>query len=60
MKFIIKKTGLHGYVYGFSVDYDYIDNDDDDDVLDINKYWMKNCNNESFSLAWIVWVEMKI
>ena len=38
LKFIIKKTGLHGYVYGFSVDYDYIDNDDDDDVLDINKY----------------------
>ena len=45
LQFIIhKKTGLHGYVYGFSVDYDYIDDDDDDDddddndVLDIIKH----------------------
>ena len=31
----MKKTGLNGYVYDFSVDYDSIA---DDDVLDIHKY----------------------
>ena len=33
-----KKTGLWGYVYNFSVDYDSIDVDD---ILDIWKYLMK-------------------
>ena len=37
----MKKTGLNGYVYDFSVDYDAIANDK---VLDIHKYLMgKNC-----------------
>ena len=34
----MKKTGLNGYVYDFSVDYDAIDVDD---ILDIHKYLMK-------------------
>ena len=34
-----KKTGLNGYVYDFSVDYDVIEVDD---ILDIHKYLMKN------------------
>ena len=34
----MKKTGLNGYVYHFSVDYDATDVDD---VLDIHKYLMK-------------------
>ena len=34
----LKKTGLNGYVYGFSVDYDAILVDD---ILDIHKYLMK-------------------
>ena len=34
----MKKTGLNGYVYDFSVDYDAIAVDD---VLDIHKYLMK-------------------
>ena len=34
----IKKTGLKGYVYGFSVDYDAIAVSD---ILDIHKYLMK-------------------
>ena len=34
----MKKTGLHGYVYGFSVDYDTIAVDD---ILDTHKYLMK-------------------
>ena len=33
----MKKTGLNGYVYDFSVDYDAIANDK---ILDINKYLM--------------------
>ena len=33
-----KKTGLNGYVYDFSVDYDAIAIDD---ILDIHKYLMK-------------------
>ena len=33
-----RKTGLNGYVYGFSVDYDATDVDD---ILDIQKYLMK-------------------
>ena len=32
----MKKTGLNGYVYDFSVDYDAIDG-----ILDIHKYLMK-------------------
>ena len=34
----MKKTGLNGYVYDFSVDYDDIAVDD---TLDIHKYLMK-------------------
>ena len=34
-------TGLNGYVYDFSVDYDAIA---DDDILDIQKYLMKKNN----------------
>ena len=34
----MKKTGLNGYVYDFSVDYDAIAVDD---ILDIHKYEMK-------------------
>ena len=34
----IKKTGLNGYVYDFSVDYDVIAVDD---ILDIHKYLME-------------------
>ena len=34
----IKKTGLNGYVYDFSVNYDVISADD---ILDIHKYLMK-------------------
>ena len=33
----MEKTGLHGYVYDFSVDYDAIAVDD---ILDIHKYFM--------------------
>ena len=36
-----KKTGLNGYVYNFSVDYDAIAVDD---ILDIHKCLMKNNN----------------
>ena len=34
-------TGLNGYVYDFSVDYDAIA---DDDILDIQKYLMRKNN----------------
>ena len=34
----MKKTGLNGYIYDFSVDYDAILVDD---ILDIHKYLMK-------------------
>ena len=34
-----KKTGLHGYVYEFSVDYNITDVDD---IINIYKYLMKN------------------
>ena len=34
----LKKTGLNGYVYNFSVDYDAIAVDD---ILDIHNYLMK-------------------
>ena len=33
----MKNTGLYGYVYGFSIDYDSIDVDD---ILDVHKYLM--------------------
>ena len=36
-----KKTGLNGYVYDFSVDYDAIAVDD---ILDIHKYLMEKNN----------------
>ena len=34
----LKKTEFNGYVYDFSVDYDATD---DDDILDIHKFLMK-------------------
>ena len=34
----MKKNGLYGYVYGFSVDHDSIDVDD---ILDIHKFFMR-------------------
>ena len=34
----MKKTGFNGFIYDFSVDYDYIAVDD---ILDIHKYLMK-------------------
>ena len=37
----MKKTGLHGYVYDFSVDYDNIDVDE---ILDTHKYLTKKDN----------------
>ena len=37
----MKKTGFNGYFYDFSVEYDATDVDD---ILDINKYLMKNNN----------------
>ena len=37
----MKKTGLTGYVYHFSVDYDATDVDD---IKDIHKYLMKTNN----------------
>ena len=37
----MKKTGLKGFVYDFSVDYDAIANSD---ILDIHKYLMKKNN----------------
>ena len=37
----IKKTGINGYVYDFSVDYDAIAVDD---ILDIHKYSMEKNN----------------
>ena len=37
----MKKTGLNGYVYDFSVDYDVIAVDD---ILVIHKYLMKKIN----------------
>ena len=37
----MKKTGLNGYVYGFSLDYDAIVIND---IIDICKYLMKKNN----------------
>ena len=37
----IKKTGLYGYIYDFSVDYDAIAVDD---ILDIHKHLIKKNN----------------
>ena len=37
----MKKTGLNGYVYGFSLDYDGIAIND---IIDICKYLMKKNN----------------
>ena len=34
----MKKAGLHGYIYDFSVDYDAVQIDD---ILDIHEYLMK-------------------
>ena len=39
----MKKTGLYGYVYDFSVDCDSIDVAD---ILDIHKYLMKKHNTK--------------
>ena len=39
----MKKTGLNGYVYHFSVDYDAIPVDD---TLDIHKYLIKKYDLE--------------
>ena len=38
-----KKTGLNGYVYYFSVDYDAVEVDD---ILDILKYLMEKNGKE--------------
>ena len=38
----MKKTGLNGYFYNFSVDYDATDGDD---IKDIHKYLMKKKKN---------------
>ena len=43
----MKKTGLKGCVYDFSVDYDAIANSD---ILDIHKYLMKKNNMIKFFL----------
>ena len=37
----MKKTGLNGYVYDFSVDYSDTEVDIVDNILDIHKYLMK-------------------
>ena len=37
----MKDTGLNGYIYDFSVDYDATSIDD---IKDIDKYWMKKNN----------------
>ena len=37
----MKRTGLYGYVYDFSVDYDAVAVDD---IRDIHKYLMKKNN----------------
>ena len=37
----MKQTGLNGYVYDFSVDFESIDCDD---ILNIHKYLMNNNN----------------
>ena len=39
----MKKTGLYGYVYDFSIDFDSIEVDD---ILDIHKYLIKKLNKE--------------
>ena len=41
----MKKTGLNGYVYDFSVDYDFIANNK---ILDIHKCLMKKNNIKSY------------
>ena len=37
----MKKTGLHGSAYNFSVTYDTVDADNILDIIDIKKYLMK-------------------
>ena len=44
----MKKTGLNGYVYDFSVDYVTIAVDD---ILDICKYFMKK--NNCYKNVWV-------
>ena len=44
----MKKTGLNGYVYDFSVDYVTIAVDD---ILDIRKYFMKK--NNCYKNVWV-------
>ena len=43
----MKKTGLNGYVYDSTVDYDAIDFDD---ILDIHKYLVKKHNMKYLDL----------
>ena len=42
----MKKTGLNGYVYDFSVDYNIIDTSN---IIDIHKYFM---NKHDINNAW--------
>ena len=44
----MKKTGLNGYIYDFSADYDALAIDD---ILDIHRYLMKK--NNVISNVWI-------
>ena len=44
----MKKTGLNGYIYDFSADYDALAIDD---ILDIHRYLMKK--NNIISNIWI-------
>ena len=37
----MKKTGLNGYLYDVSADYDFIE---DNDILNIHKYLIENNN----------------
>ena len=49
----MKKTGLNGYVYDFSVDYDAIAVDD---ILDIHKYLIKKNHKKCLDLLKKVFV----
>ena len=48
-----KKTGLNGYVYDFSVDYDAIAVDD---ILDIHNYLMKIMTQYNKMFGFVKWV----
>ena len=49
----MKGTGLYGYVYNFSVDYDRID---PDDILGIHKYLMKKHNIKCLDLLRCIYI----